>query len=400
MPALWGCILGKKMLPIAGVILNLALNVSLAKGWADKVPNTVVVGLYILSLLPIAIWVVTHEKLRVWLQGRFRDHTLTSVGISVILAFVVVSTVFVVGPRVWKLLPSATSPVATSAPAAKDGSTLASGGAVTSAAHKETITKHQPGAKERSSGIAPRANLETLASVLASSPAPPTHTKWKTTGGISVHDNVLADGNIYENLPNRLEVKDPGTSFTNNTVLNMDATVENGARADNNLLQGRALPNTGQAEFPVESNGKGADMRAIRAAQNRTQYPGRYPDVPTVPAPATASPWPTALHGSNSTLATQLAQLIDQGRKLGDDFLKDDNAQQLGEKEKAWEGEVRAVLTGNLGEQFVDQFNGAASASTTYPQGHGAQGGSICNLIDSKMAVLSFLVNQLRAADR
>jgi len=62
----------KYMLQIAGVILNLALDISLAKGWADKVPNALVIGLYSLSILPLVYWAITHEKTlrqREWLHA-------------------------------------------------------------------------------------------------------------------------------------------------------------------------------------------------------------------------------------------------------------------------------------------------------------------------------------------
>jgi len=95
------------MLQIAGVILNLALDISLAKGWADKIPNGLVIVLYILSILPFAYWVITHEKTlrqREWLKDRFRNYTLSSVAVIIVLGFVVVSTVVVVAPRLWRLL--------------------------------------------------------------------------------------------------------------------------------------------------------------------------------------------------------------------------------------------------------------------------------------------------------
>jgi pimeloyl-ACP methyl ester carboxylesterase len=87
---------------------------------------------------------------------------------------------------------------------------------------------------------------------------------------------ILEDGNIYENQPNKLEVKDPGTTFTNNTVRNMDASISNGARADNNLLEGKP----GTAVGPTVNEGKGADLAAIKAAQTRNQYPEGFPDAP------------------------------------------------------------------------------------------------------------------------
>jgi hypothetical protein len=164
--------------------------------------------------------------------------------------------------------------------------------------------------------------------------------------GVSIHDNVVGPETPPQQ-PNKLEVKDPGTSFTSNTVRNMDASISNGASASNNLFEGR--PNTGR---------------------------------------------------TLSSVADQLSELIDNGHKIVAEFLKDDNPQLLSEKERDWEGNTRAVLTSTLGQRFADQFNTAQSTSTTYPMGHGAQGGSICNLVDSKIAVLITFVNQLRASGR
>jgi hypothetical protein len=127
----------------------------------------------------------------------------------------------------------------------------------------------------------------------------------------------------------------------------MDASISNGASASNNLFEGR--PNTGR---------------------------------------------------TLSSVADQLSELIDNGHKIVAEFLKDDNPQLLSEKERDWEGNTRAVLTSTLGQRFADQFNTAQSTSTTYPMGHGARGGSICNLVDSKIAVLITFVNQLRASGR
>ena len=205
----------------------------------------------------------------------------------------------------------------------------------------------------------------------------------------------LFAGNTYENLPNSLEVTDPGTIFKNNTVRNMDAKVSNGAYADNNSFEGRNTAGH-KAESPAD-DGNGANMAAIHAAQTQNQYvcinpcgsPGPIPDYAVV----------TALQGSNVTVADRLSEFINDAHKIVAEFSKDDNAQLLSEKEKSWEAEVRSILTVDLGQSFVDQFNSATSASTAYPPGHNAQGGSICNLIDGKIAALSSFVNKLRAAD-
>jgi hypothetical protein len=57
------------------------------------------------------------------------------------------------------------------------------------------------------------------------------------TGPASIHDNVINGASATPS--NKLEVKDPGTTFTHNTVKNMDTAISNGARADSNLLEGK-----------------------------------------------------------------------------------------------------------------------------------------------------------------
>lgn len=207
-------------------------------------------------------------------------------------------------------------------------------------------------------------------------PAPPPGTTNTT--------RVLVDGGIFENAPNKLEVQDPGTTFTNNTVRGMDASVTHGAYADNNDFEGREA-----SMQPPQSGGKGADMAAIRKAQTRNQYPGGFPD----------EPWPLAnavLLGTTSGVADQLARFIDEGYKIAADFRKDHNAQLIREKEKTWEAEVQANITTNLGQRFAQEFDEKELASD--PQRRNADGGNICSLIDAKIEVLSEFVKQLRAA--
>lgn len=118
--------------------------------------------------------------------------------------------------------------------------------------------------------------------------------------------------------------------------------------------------------------------------------------------PAEAAPMPSAraLRGSNFAVADQLSQCVDRGHRIVGNFLADDDAQLVSEKEQSWEADARAALIANLGQTFADQFSNASSTGTTYPAGHNAKGGSICNLIDTKIAVLSRFINQLRTANR
>jgi len=49
------------MLPVAGGIVNIALTLSGVKGWLNRIPDWVVVCLWIGSLVPIGCWLFTHE---------------------------------------------------------------------------------------------------------------------------------------------------------------------------------------------------------------------------------------------------------------------------------------------------------------------------------------------------
>ena len=58
-------------LPVAGVILNLALNLTIAKEWTKRLPDWVVVGLWILSLVPLGYWLWTNPKALTLLRTRY-----------------------------------------------------------------------------------------------------------------------------------------------------------------------------------------------------------------------------------------------------------------------------------------------------------------------------------------
>jgi hypothetical protein len=87
---------------IAGATVNIALDIALAKGWADKVPNLLVFCLFLLSLAPILYWLGTHEKLlrhRQYLRQRF-IHSRAKFLLAASLLLIPVVTSSVIG-TVW-----------------------------------------------------------------------------------------------------------------------------------------------------------------------------------------------------------------------------------------------------------------------------------------------------------
>jgi hypothetical protein len=158
------------------------------------------------------------------------------------------------------------------------------------------------------------------------------------------------------NLPKRASA---GSAVTSETTPNL---------IDSNLFQGGVPP----GQTPAVSNGNGADMATIRAAQTRLQYPGGFPDV-----------WPL-----EPAIANLIEADIKRGHTIVADFLADKNAQQFSEKEKEWEADAKAVLIANLGQPSADQFSIAAS-----------KGGSLSDDVDAKIGVLSKLVTQLRTTN-
>src|ERR1035438_6948320 len=56
---------GRAIALSAGLILvSAASQIALAKGWADWIPDWVVIALYLIAVIPIAYWAVSHNKLR------------------------------------------------------------------------------------------------------------------------------------------------------------------------------------------------------------------------------------------------------------------------------------------------------------------------------------------------
>ena len=102
-----------------------------------------------------------------------------------------------------------------------------------------------------------------------------------------------------------------------------------------------------------------------------------------------------ALHGSNAAVADQLSACIDNGHKLMDSFLRDDNTQVLREGETAWQKETHAIVLANLGEPYASLFLQAHWSNHAIPPGHDTAGGVIFNLVDAKLRALSSLVEDL-----
>jgi hypothetical protein len=63
-PTKIGGFLRSLLLTVALFMLNVAFQLSQAKGWAGFVPDGVVIALWILPVVPLAIWLLTHERLR------------------------------------------------------------------------------------------------------------------------------------------------------------------------------------------------------------------------------------------------------------------------------------------------------------------------------------------------
>lgn len=216
---------------------------------------------------------------------------------------------------------------------------------------------------------------------------PPAHT--------STH-RLVEDGNIIENQPNKLEVQDPGTTFTNNTVRGMDATVSHGAYADNNDFEGRGEPGK-----PSQSDGKGADMVKLWAAQTANVYKcrgpcgaGPFPDDPIEGVPSNL-PFAKALHDSSRFVADQLSSLIDEGNVILYTFLvAGSDMEALKKNEIAWQAKIKTVVSNldpRLGEALTHVRSMRYSNSNRNPEGI-----KICESIAGKIDLLTIYQNQLR----
>jgi hypothetical protein len=126
------------------------------------------------------------------------------------------------------------------------------------AAITETPTEQRPAG----------ADMEALQSVMSGHRAPDPPPYSGKTGGRSIHDNVF-NGPLSPR-PNKLEVEGPGTEFAHNTIRNMDATVSNGAHADNNLLEGRT-PTTQITQY----NSGGVNIGQVSGGTVNIQHPAK-----------------------------------------------------------------------------------------------------------------------------
>lgn len=115
----------KYALGLAGVVVNLALSISLAKGWADNIPNGLIICLYVFSLAPVAYWVITHEKLivqRGWIRNRFVNRPITFIAVAALLFIVVISSLWTISEKVRIMLGASKPPaVETTRPIAEPG---------------------------------------------------------------------------------------------------------------------------------------------------------------------------------------------------------------------------------------------------------------------------------------
>lgn len=92
------------ILSAALFVLNVAFNLSLAKGWADSVPNWFVIALWITPLVPLVWWAVTHDKLtrqREWIKERFIKEPYSSTVVVIVVALVVLLSIASAGYRTY-----------------------------------------------------------------------------------------------------------------------------------------------------------------------------------------------------------------------------------------------------------------------------------------------------------
>jgi hypothetical protein len=110
---------------IAGGLLNLALGLSLAKGWADRIPNWVVFSLYVVSLIPFLIWGLTHQRFfrhREKLKTEFTKRpVLITLAIGAVAAIFLIPTILGIHWFYAQIvLPRITQPAATTPPTEQD----------------------------------------------------------------------------------------------------------------------------------------------------------------------------------------------------------------------------------------------------------------------------------------
>jgi hypothetical protein len=209
--------------------------------------------------------------------------------------------------------------------------------------------------------------------------------------------HFVVDGNIVENLPNKLEVQDPGTTFTNNTVRGMDADIKHGALADNNDFEGR-----GGTTQPPKSEGKGADPVKIWAAQVANVYKctqpcgerGPYPDSPIEGLPPNL-PLAKATHGSSRFVADELSTLIDEGYVIMHTFFANNDMEALSRSQREWQIKIETIMS-NLDPGLGEALDHVRSGQFAESSSRNRAGINICKSIAGKIDVLTIYQNQLR----
>jgi hypothetical protein len=211
-------------------------------------------------------------------------------------------------------------------------------------------------------------------------------------GSVAVDHNWVEGGVVcgkrdqpVSGLPNNCQ----SVAVTENRI-GTNAALENAGTIGEAYVAGNVIRPSPGGSAKAAKNDSGAEIQKLTDINNDVGNPSA--GTPVLQA--------HAIHGLNSSVADQLSEQINGGHKIMSSFLKDDNAQLIAEQEQGWQSEVSAILSANLGQPFADKFSTAASTNIAYPQGHNAQGGSIYNLIEAKIAVLSLFVNQLRAQSR
>jgi hypothetical protein len=121
---------------------------------------------------------------------------------------------------------------------------------------------------------------------------------------------------------------------------------------------------------------------------------GPYPDVPLEGVPEDL-PSARALTGSGYVLATQLSDLIDEGKLLVRQFLGTDDMDFLSKNETTWQTEVERLLTPNLDPRLVKALSQANSKQFNTMNSHNQKGIVICNLVGAKTDLLIMFYNQL-----
>src|SRR5260370_26602126 len=99
-------------LSLGTIILNLALNVTLAK-YGATAPDWLIVCLWLLPLLPLLYWAITHEKLlrhRTWVVEQYRHSKGRVIGVATIAVVLIGASLFGAGYRILKRITRVSAP--------------------------------------------------------------------------------------------------------------------------------------------------------------------------------------------------------------------------------------------------------------------------------------------------